>query len=55
LRVTKIKYQEGVGSMLEIVEADAAYRQAENNYYNALYEAIISKIELDKASGNIGF
>ncbi|GAB4334787.1 MAG: TolC family protein [Flammeovirgaceae bacterium] len=55
LNITKIKYQEGVGSMLEIVEADAAYRQAENNYYNALYDAIISKIDLDKASGNISF
>lgn len=55
LQITRIKYQEGVGSMLEIVEADASYRQAENNYYNALYEAIVAKIDYDKATGNISY
>ncbi|MBL6445256.1 TolC family protein [Fulvivirga sp. 29W222] len=49
--VTKIKYQEGVGSNLEVVEADADYKEAQTNYYNALYDALVAKVELDKAYG----
>ncbi len=50
-RVSKVKYQEGVGSTLEVVNAEASYKEAENNYYNALYEAIVAKIDYDKAVG----
>mgnify|MGYP001101241577 CR=1 FL=1 len=49
--VTKIKYQEGVGSNFEVIEADTDAKEAETNYYNALYDAIIAKIELKKALG----
>lgn len=51
--VTKIKYGEGIGSNLEVVEGDAAYKQAQTNYYSALYEALVSKIELEKAYGKL--
>jgi len=47
----KIKYQEGLGSNLEVIEADNAYVLAQTNYYNALYDALLSKIELEKALG----
>jgi outer membrane protein TolC len=47
----RIKYQEGVGSNLEVIEADNAYVLAQTNYYNALYDALLSKIELEKALG----
>jgi len=49
--VTKIKYQEGIGSNLEVVEAETALKEAETNYYSALYDALIAKVELDKALG----
>jgi len=49
--VSKIKYDAGVGSNIEVIDADAAYKQAQTNYYNALYEALISKIDLQKAYG----
>jgi len=48
---TRIKYQEGVGSNLEVIEADNALVQSQTNYYNALYDALISKIDLEKALG----
>lgn len=51
--VTKIKYQEGVGANLEVVEADADYKEAQTNYYNALYDALVAKVELDKAQGTL--
>ena len=49
--VAKIKYNEGVGSNIEVIDADATYKQAQINYYNALYDALISKIDLQKAYG----
>lgn len=49
--VTKIKYAEGVGSNQEVIDADATYKQSQINYYNALYDALISKIDLQKAYG----
>lgn len=52
-RVTKIKYDQGVGSNLEVVTAVTELRQAQTEYYNAVYDAIVAKIELDKSLGNI--
>ncbi len=52
-RVTKIKYEQGVGSNLEVTEAESSLREAQVNYYNALYDAIVAKIDLDKAYGKI--
>jgi outer membrane protein TolC len=52
-RVTKIKYQEGVGSNLEVTEAETALREAQNNYYNALYDAMIAQIDLQTALGTL--
>jgi len=49
--VTRIKYQEGVGSNLEVVDAETSLKQAETNYYNALYDALIAKVDLKKALG----
>ena len=51
--VTKIKYNEGVGSNAEVLDADAALKQAQTNYYNALYEALIAKIDMQKALGTL--
>ena len=42
------KYKEGIGSNLEVLNANAGLKQAQNNYYNAVYEVIISKINLEK-------
>ena len=50
-RVSKIKYDQGVGSNLEVIDAENSLREAETNYYLALLETILSKIDLDKALG----
>ena len=52
-RVTKIKYQEGVGSNLEVLEADEDVKESQTNYYNALYDALIAKVEYEKAQGKL--
>lgn len=49
--IAKIKYNEGVGSNLEVVEADAALIEAEINYLSALYDGLVAKVDLEKALG----
>lgn len=52
LKITKIKYTEGVATNLEVLAADAAHKEAEANYFSALYEVLMAKIEVDKSLGN---
>lgn len=52
-RVTKIKYEQGVGSNIEVIDAESSLKQAQINYYNALYDALIAKVDLDKAYGKL--
>ena len=51
--VAKIKYEQGVGSSLEVVDSDTAYKEAQNNYYNALFDALIAKVDFEKATGQL--
>lgn len=48
---TKIKYQEGVGTNLEVIDADNSFKQAQSNYLNALYDALIAHVDYQKALG----
>lgn len=52
-RVTKIKYEQGVGSNIEVIEAESSLREAQINYYSALYDALVAKVDLDKAYGKL--
>jgi outer membrane protein len=52
-RVAKIKFQEGVGTNLEVVTAETELRQAQTNYYAAIYDALIAKVNLEKATGTL--
>ncbi|MEM9340053.1 MAG: TolC family protein [Bacteroidota bacterium] len=49
--ITKMKYQEGVGSNSEVIDADTSLKEAQTNYLNSLFDAITSEIELKKALG----
>jgi outer membrane protein len=53
LRVAKIKYQQGVGSSIEVTQAETDLQNADNNYIQGLYQALVSKVDLDKAYGRI--
>jgi outer membrane protein len=52
-RVTKIKYEQGVGSNIEVIDAESSLRESQINYYNALYDALVAKVDLDKAYGKL--
>jgi outer membrane protein TolC len=50
---TKLKYQQGLGSNQEIYTAQTELKVAQNNYFAALYDAIIAKIDFLKATGKL--
>jgi outer membrane protein TolC len=52
-RVTKIKYEQGVGSNIEVIDAESTLRESQINYYSALYDALVAKVDLDKAYGKL--
>jgi len=52
-RVTKVKYEQGVGSSLEVTDAENSLRTAQLNYYSALFDAMVAKVDLDKAYGRL--
>lgn len=51
--ITREKYREGVGSNLEVLNAEEDYKESETNYLSALYDAIIAKVDLNKALGKL--
>jgi outer membrane protein len=51
--MTQTKYKEGVGSSLEMSNAENDLYTAQNNYFNALYNAIVSKVDYMKAYGKL--
>jgi outer membrane protein TolC len=53
LRVSKVKYQQGVGSSIEVTQAQTSLEDADNKYIQGLYDALVSKVDLDKAYGRI--
>jgi outer membrane protein len=52
-KVTRIKYEQGVGSNLEVVEAESSLKEAQVNYYNALYDVLVARVNIDKAFGKL--
>ena len=55
LRVTKIKYEQGVGSSIEVTTAETSLKEAQNNYIKALYDLLINKVNMDQALGRITY
>lgn len=53
LRVSKIKYQQGVGSSIEVTQAQTELENADNAYVQSLYDALVSRVDLDRAYGNL--
>jgi len=49
---TQIKYKEGVGSSLEISQAEQSLFAAQRNHLQALFDLLIAKLSLDVALGN---
>ncbi len=48
---TQLKFQEGVGSTLEMTQAESELKNSQVNYLNAVYDLVLAKIDYHKAIG----
>jgi len=46
-----LKFKEGVGSSIEVMQAETELKSAQNNYLSAVYDLIISKLDYYQATG----
>jgi outer membrane protein TolC len=49
--MTQDKYKEGVGSSLEIIQAEQSLQDSQQNYLRALYDFVLAKIDVQIALG----
>lgn len=52
METTRIKYKEGVGSSVEMTQAEQELYRTQANRLNSLYDLMVAKADLDKALGN---
>jgi outer membrane protein len=53
--IITLQYRSGVKTYLEVISAETDLRNAQINYYNALYELLASKIDVEQSLGNITY
>lgn len=51
--VAQKKFEAGVGSNLEIVTAETTLKESQTNYYNAVYDMLVARIDYQKAMGTL--
>lgn len=51
--IARAQYTEGLGSQLELTDAEVALRQSEFNYAQAVYDYLVARAQLDEATGRV--
>lgn len=51
--VSQKKYEQGVGSNLEVINAQTSLKESQTNYFNAVYDMLVSKVDYLKATGSL--
>jgi len=49
----RLQYEKGIKAYLEVIVSETDLRTAELNYLNILFQVLTSKVDLEKASGDI--
>ena len=49
--ITLLRFREGIGSQLELSDAELQLNKAKTNYLQAVYDYLIARVECDKALG----
>jgi outer membrane protein TolC len=49
----KLQYDKGIKAYLEVIVSETDLRTSELNYLNILFQVLTSKMDLEKASGDI--
>lgn len=53
--IIQLQYRSGVKAFLDVITAETDLRTAQINYYNALYEVLSSKLDVEQALGTIKY
>lgn len=53
--IIQLQYRSGVKTFLDVITAESDLRTSQINYYNALYQVLSSKIDVEQALGNINY
>lgn len=53
--VLSLQYRNGVKTYIEVITAETDLRTSQINYFNALYQVLASKIDVQKALGQVGY
>ncbi len=51
--ISKKKFELGVGTSLEVTDAETSFKDAQTNYLNALYDAWVARLDLEKSLGSL--
>jgi outer membrane protein TolC len=51
--VIQLQYRSGIKTYLEVITAETDLRTSQINYYNALYQVLSAKVDVQKALGQI--
>jgi outer membrane protein TolC len=52
-RITRLRLREGIGSLLELTDAELQLNTAKTNYLQAVYDYLVASVELEKSLGRI--
>lgn len=53
LNVTEYQYEEGTVNLIDYLNDDAAYKTAQSNYINSLYNLMITQLDYQKSQGTL--
>ncbi len=53
VRIIQLENEKGITNNIEVVNAETDLKEAQTNYYNTVYNALIAKTDLDKAKGSL--
>ena len=51
--VSQKKYEQGVGSNLEVINAQQSLKESQTNYFNAVYDMLVYKTDYLRATGSL--
>ena len=50
---SQLQYKEGLGSALDLVQAESSLRESQNNYFNKLFSLFIARLDLEQSKGTL--
>jgi outer membrane protein len=50
---TRLQYQQGTGSPLDLIQAESSLKEAQNNYTSKLFNLYSARIDLEYSKGTL--